>query len=70
MLLVTHHVEEILPEFTHALLLREGKVIASGGTEVVLESKRLSRVFGARCILRRKEGRYTLRVSDSSRSVV
>ena len=30
MVLVTHHVEEIPPGFTHALLLREGGVVAQG----------------------------------------
>ena len=30
MVLVTHHVEEIPPGFTHALLLREGRVVAQG----------------------------------------
>ena len=30
MVLVTHHVEEIPPGFTHVLLLRDGKVVAAG----------------------------------------
>ena len=31
--LVSHHVEEIPPGFTHALLLREGRVVAAGPLE-------------------------------------
>lgn len=45
LLYVTHHVEEILPEFTHTLLLREGTVFAAGTTKDVLTSERLSDLF-------------------------
>lgn len=45
LLYVTHHVEEILPEFTHTLLLRAGTVFASGKTEEVLTSEQLSSLF-------------------------
>lgn len=44
--LVTHHVEEIPPGMTHALLLREGRVIASGDIETVLTDANLSNTFG------------------------
>lgn len=45
LLYVTHHVEEILPEFTHALLLRRGTVFAAGRTEGVITSEQLSALF-------------------------
>lgn len=48
LVLVTHHVEEITPGFSHALLLRAGKVLAAGRREEVLTSARLGEVFGAR----------------------
>jgi iron complex transport system ATP-binding protein len=51
--LVTHHVEEISPVFTHALLLRQGAVVASGAKAIVLTSANLSQVFGAPLRLRR-----------------
>lgn len=60
LVLVTHHVEEILPEFTHALLLREGRVLAAGPRECVLNSANLSATFGAPLRLRRSDGRYAL----------
>ncbi len=44
--LVTHHVEEIPPGFDHALLLREGQLIASGPIHEVLTSDNLSATFG------------------------
>ena len=44
--LVTHHLEEIPPSTTHALLLREGQVVAGGLIEDVLTSANLSACFG------------------------
>jgi iron complex transport system ATP-binding protein len=62
LLLVTHHVEEIVPVFSHALLLRAGEVAGAGETKRVLTSARLSAVFGAPCRLEGQAGRYRLRV--------
>lgn len=42
---VTHHLEEILPFFTHVLLLHEGKVVASGKKEHVLTEENLEKTF-------------------------
>ncbi len=44
--LVTHHVEEIPPGWTHALLLRDGRSIASGPVADVLTATALSDLFG------------------------
>jgi iron complex transport system ATP-binding protein len=61
--LVTHHVEEIAPVFTHALLLRQGAVLATGEKAAVLKSANLSAVFGAPLRLRRDvAGNYQLRL--------
>ena len=40
---VTHHLEEIMPRFTHALLLCAGKVAAQGRKEEVLTTRHLTR---------------------------
>lgn len=45
-LYVTHHVEEVLPIFSHALLLREGRMVGAGPTDAMLTSLRLSQTFG------------------------
>lgn len=58
--LVTHHVEEITPAFTHALLLREGCGVAAGTIASVLTSAQLSRAFGTRVRLARRAGRWAL----------
>jgi iron complex transport system ATP-binding protein len=60
LVLVTHHVEEITPAFTHALLLRAGRVVAAGPRRAVLTSANLSRTFGAPLRLRRRGGGYEL----------
>jgi iron complex transport system ATP-binding protein len=59
--LVTHHVEEIPPGYTHALLLRAGEVVASGAADDVLTGATLSDTFGLRLSLTRTDGRYTAR---------
>ena len=53
LVLVTHHVEEIGPAFTHALLLRAGRVLAAGERSRVLTTARLSEAFGAPLRLRK-----------------
>jgi iron complex transport system ATP-binding protein len=58
LVLVTHHAEEIMPAFTHALLLREGRVYASGPRRRVVTTRGLSGAFGARISLRKVRGRY------------
>ena len=46
MIMVTHHVEEIAPGFTHVLMIRQGKVLAAGPMETELTSRNLSLCFG------------------------
>lgn len=60
LLLVTHHVEEIMPSVTHALILREGRVLAAGEKSAALRSATLSEAFGTELLLRRYHGRYRL----------
>ncbi|MFT3828636.1 MAG: ATP-binding cassette domain-containing protein [Opitutaceae bacterium] len=62
LVLVTHHVEEIVPGFTHALLLRGGHALAAGSLETTLTSERLSATFGAPVALSREGSRYRLQV--------
>ena len=62
LVLVTHHVEEIMPVFTHALMLRQGEVVSAGPIPTTLNSKTLSKAFGAPVRLTRKRERYQLEV--------
>jgi iron complex transport system ATP-binding protein len=60
LVLVTHHVEEITPAFTHALLLRAGRVVAAGPRATALTSASLSATFGTRLRFSRTGGRCRL----------
>ncbi|MFV0130572.1 ABC transporter ATP-binding protein [Streptomyces sp. HMX112] len=59
MIMVTHHVEEIPPGFTHVLMIRQGKVLAAGPMEMELTSRNLSRCFGLPLVVERAGDRYT-----------
>jgi iron complex transport system ATP-binding protein len=63
MVLVTHHVEEIPPGFTHALLLREGGVVAQGLLAETLTGDNLSKTFGLPLVVERRGDRYTARAA-------
>jgi iron complex transport system ATP-binding protein len=56
--LVTHHVEEIPPSFTHALLLREGKILAKGPIDECMNVETLSACFELPLELERRDGRW------------
>ncbi|CAN5602058.1 ABC transporter ATP-binding protein [soil metagenome] len=59
--LVTHHVEEIPPNFTHVLMLRDGRVVADGPLETTLTAAALSECFGMPLTLERTGPRWTAR---------
>lgn len=59
--MVTHHVEEIPPGFTHALLLRAGRVEAAGRIDDVVTSELLSATFGLKLQVSAEGGRFSAR---------
>jgi iron complex transport system ATP-binding protein len=61
LVLVTHHVEEVPPGFTHGLLLRQGRVVAAGPVEDVLQAGPLSEAFGLSLAVERRDGRWFAR---------
>jgi iron complex transport system ATP-binding protein len=65
--LVSHHVEEVPPGFTHALLLRAGRVLAAGPVEQTLHSASLSATFGLPLRVLASDGRWTARMAGSVR---
>jgi iron complex transport system ATP-binding protein len=70
LVLVTHHVEEILPEFTHALLLKGGGVAASGPISTTLTESNLRKVFEASLKLSRRAGRFRLEIKPPKRGIL
>jgi len=66
LILVTHHIEEIMPGFTHALLLRNGHVTGSGTAADTLTSSNLSLTFGHPLRLKKTTSRYRLAIEADS----
>ena len=58
LVLVTHHVEEIPPNFTHALLIKSGKISASGEVPQVISSQPMSEAFGLPLVVEHGDGRW------------
>ena len=67
LVLVTHHVEEITPAFSHVLILKKGARLAAGEKMKVMTSKNLSRAFGVKMRLQTGRGRYALALSRPAR---
>jgi iron complex transport system ATP-binding protein len=59
-LLVTHHVSEIIPEIERVILLHEGRILADGPKSSVLTEEHLSNLFGAAVRLGKNDGYFHL----------
>ena len=59
--MVTHHVEEIPRGFTHALLMKDGAVTASGPLDEVVTAETLGATFGLELTITNDDGRYSAR---------
>jgi iron complex transport system ATP-binding protein len=60
--LVTHHLEEIPPAFTHALVLKGGVTLASGLLAETVTTEILSDAFELQLTVDERDGRYTARL--------
>ena len=63
LVLVTHHVEEIPPGFSHALLLRDGRVVAQGPVRSTITSENLSATFDVALRVTYDDGRFAARAA-------
>jgi iron complex transport system ATP-binding protein len=63
LVLVTHHLEEVPPGFTHALVMRDARVIASGSLAETLTSDILSDAFALPLKVEHDNGRYAARLA-------
>jgi iron complex transport system ATP-binding protein len=59
LVLVTHHLEEVPPGFTHAALLAQGRLLAAGALEEVLTGSLVSECFGVSIHVERNGGRWS-----------
>ncbi len=60
-LLVTHHLADIIPEIERVILLREGRILADGPKEEVLTAEKLTQLFGVSVTITRDDGYFHLR---------
>ena len=61
MVMVTHHLEEIPEGFTHAVLMREGRIFAAGEIKTTLTSDKVSEAFGFGLHVENIDGRFHAR---------
>jgi iron complex transport system ATP-binding protein len=66
LILVTHHVEEIIPETRRVVLLQGGRIVFDGPPEEALTSGRLHEVFGGPLAVTRSGGYYHVRIDASA----
>lgn len=59
-ILVTHHIEEVFEEIQKAVLIKEGRLYASGEKNEILNSANLSAVFNTPLEIRNSQGRYSI----------
>ena len=67
LLLVTHHIEEIIPEVERVILFDRGRIAADGPKDAILTPDSLGRVFDAKIALERANGYYHVRLEGSER---
>jgi len=65
-ILITHHVEEIVPEISRVVLLHRGRIAGDGPKAAILTPEHLSRVFGAPLQLEAAGGFYFVRPADAA----
>lgn len=55
-LLITHHIADILPEMNRLVMMRDGCIVADGSKTDLLTEQRLSRLFGREIVLTERGG--------------
>jgi len=58
LVLVTHHIEEIMPVFENVLVLGEGRIIANGSTREIITPELIRRLYGVWTKIQNAAGRY------------
>ena len=58
--LVTHHLSDVIPEIDRVVLMRSGKILADGKKEDLLEPKQISHLFGLKVEITRRDGYFHL----------
>jgi iron complex transport system ATP-binding protein len=69
LVLVTHHVDEIMPVFSHVMLMKAGGKLRAGALGQTLTSEALTETFGAPARLSKSRGRYAMRLPAGKQGV-
>jgi len=56
MLMITHHIADILPEIGRVILMRDGRIVADGAKEKLLTAEVLGELFGVRVEVTERDG--------------
>ncbi|MBA3871597.1 MAG: ATP-binding cassette domain-containing protein [Anaerolineae bacterium] len=65
-LLVTHHLEEIIPAVQRVILLQHGRIVGDGSKQQMLTDERLSALFGIPLLVHAQEGYFSVRLGTNS----
>ncbi|HQY31297.1 MAG TPA: ATP-binding cassette domain-containing protein, partial [Thermomicrobiales bacterium] len=65
MIMISHHLEELPPTITHAALLRDGRMVASGPVESTLTGAMMSATYGIPIEVSNDRGRWLARGRSS-----
>jgi iron complex transport system ATP-binding protein len=60
LILVTHHIADLIPEIDRVILMKAGRIVADGPKSKVLTSAALSRLFGAKLRVVHRRGNYDI----------
>jgi iron complex transport system ATP-binding protein len=61
LILITHHVEEIVPEIERVIFLRNGRVAGSGPKKEMMTDETLSEIFGGPMVVEQRDGYFNAR---------
>jgi len=59
-ILVTHELPDVVPEIERVVLMSNGRIVADGGKEQILEAETLGKLFGLKVELARRHGYYNI----------
>jgi iron complex transport system ATP-binding protein len=59
-ILVTHELPDIVPEIERVVLMANGRIVADGRKEEVLQAESLSKLFGIKVDIARRDGYYNI----------
>jgi iron complex transport system ATP-binding protein len=58
LIMVTHHLPDIIPEIARVVMMRDGRIVADGAKAELLTVARLGSLFGVQLELHQRDGYY------------